>query len=286
MVKVGVYNVLRVVKEVDFGFYLDGDPDEILLPKRYVPEGLKVDDELEVFVYHDNEQRLIATTARPFGVVGDIVSLEVNETTSFGAFLKWGIMKDIFVPISQQETRMKPGDRRFVKIVIDEQTGRIAATEKIDKFLSNLDVTVKENEQVDLIIYKKTDIGYKAIINSKHLGLLHSNQVFRELEPGDRIKGFVKHIRPDFKIDLVLGSRGYAKVSDEEEDFLQKLRNSNNYLPFNDKSLPEDIYAEFGISKKTFKMILGALYKKRLIEFTQTGVKLLDVAAGGVAPAI
>ena len=276
MVKVGYYNTLRVVKEVDFGFYLDGDPDEILLPKRYVPEGLQVGDEIDVFVYHDNEQRLIATTAKPFGVVGDIVCLEVNETTSFGAFLKWGIMKDLFVPISQQDSRMRPGEKRFVKIVIDEQTGRLAGTEKIDKFLSNYDLTVKENDAVDLIIYKKTDIGYKAIINSKHIGLLHFNEVFKELESGDHLKGFVKHIRPDNKIDLVAGARGYAKVSDEEEEMLQRLRNQNNYLPFNDKSAPEEIYAEFGISKKTFKMILGSLYKKRLIEFTQSGIKLLE----------
>ena len=276
MVKVGMYNVLKVVKEVDFGFYLDGDPDEILLPKRYVPEGLKPDDEIEVFIYHDNEQRLIATTARPAGVVGEIVFLEVNEATSFGAFLKWGIMKDLFVPISQQEARMKPGDHRFVKIVIDEQTGRIAATEKIDKFLSNHDLTIQEKDPVDLFILKKTDIGYKAIINGKHLGLLHFNEVFKEMETGDRLKGFVKHIRADNKIDLVAGSRGYAKVSDDEEAILQKLRNGKNYLPFNDKSAPEEIYAEFGISKKTFKMILGSLYKKKLIEFTQTGVKLLE----------
>jgi len=274
MVKVGQYNTLKVCKEVDFGVYLDGDGEEILLPKRYVPAGLKIDDEITVFVYYDNEQRLIATTAEPLGVVGDIVMLEVVDTTPHGAFLKWGIMKDLFVPISQQDMRMKPGDRRFVKIYIDEMTGRVTATEKIDKFLSNYELTVTENEPVNLLIYKKTDIGYKAIINNVHLGLLHFSEVFKELYPGDKLKGFIKHIRPDNKIDLAAGLRGYDKVTDEESRVLNLLRENNGYLPYNDKSSPEDIYANFGMSKKTFKMILGALYKKRAITFTQTGIKL------------
>ena len=274
-IKIGQYNTLKVVKKLSFGCYVDGGDVEILIPIRFVPETLNVDDEIEVFIYHDNEQKLIATTQKPYGVVGDIVLLEVNETTSFGAFLKWGIMKDLFVPISQQISRMKPGDNRIVKIFIDEQTGRIAATEKIDKFISNYELTVSENENVDLFIYQKTDIGYKAIVNNKHLGVLHYNEVFRELEIGDRVKGFVKQIRPENKIDLVLGGRGYLKVADNEAGILDKLQQNDNYLPFNDKSAPEEIYENFGISKKTFKMILGNLYKQRKIEFTQTGIKYI-----------
>jgi len=276
MIEAGKFHKLKVVKKVEFGFYLDGEPDEILLPKRFAPAGLSPDDEIDVFIYHDNEQRLIATTQQPFGVVGDIVMLEVNETTPHGAFLKWGIMKDLFVPISLQETRMRPGDRRFVKIFIDEMTGRIAATEKIDKYISNATLTVNENDAVDMLVYKQTDLGYKVIVNSKHFGLLHFSDVFKELEPGDKLKGFVKHIRPDNKIDLVAGTRGYAKVNEQEALLLDRLKQNSNYLPFNDKSDPEEIYEAFGMSKKTFKMLLGSLYKQRKIAFTQTGVQLIE----------
>ena len=277
MIHVGQFNTLKVAKEVDFGVYLDDDGagEEILLPKRYVPKGLKIDDEIKVFIYHDNEKRLIATTDVPFGIVGEIMYTEVASTTGDGAFVKWGIMKDVFVPISQQDMRMRQGDKRFVYLYIDEQTGRVTATEKIDKILSNYELKVAENEPVNLLIYKKTDIGYKAIINNLHLGLLHFNDVFRQLEIGDSIKGFIKHIRPDNKIDLASGVRGYARVTDEENHILSLLQDNNNYLPFNDKSSPEDIYTNFGMSKKTFKMTLGALYKQRKITFTQTGIKLV-----------
>lgn len=276
MVNVGQYNTLKVVKQVDFGMYLDGDGEEILLPKRYVPNDLKPDDEITVFIYHDNEGRLIATTDKPVATVGEIAMMEVADTNPQGAFLKWGIMKDVFVPISQQEKRMRQGDKRLVRLYIDERTGRVTATEKIDKFLSNYELTVKEKDPVDIVVYQQTDIGYKVIINSRHLGVLHYNEVFRELEPGDKLKGFVKTIRPDHKIDVSPGSMGYTRVADEETHILDLLRNNDGYLPYNDKSGPEDIYAFFGMSKKTFKMVLGALYKKRLITFTQTGTKLSD----------
>ena len=256
--------------------YLDGGSDEILLPKRYVPAGLKIDDEIEVFVYYDNEQRLIATTDKPYGVVGEIVYMEVSDLSPHGAFLKWGIMKDLFVPISQQSIRMKVGDFRFVKIFIDEQTGRVAATEKIDKYISNADLTVTELDPVTILIYKKTDIGYKSIINNKHLGLLHFSDVFQDLEIGNKVNGFIKHIRPDNKLDLALGTRGYTKVVDNESKIISLLQHNADYLPYNDKSNPEEIYSYFGMSKKTFKMVLGALYKKKKIEFTQTGIKLID----------
>jgi len=276
MVNVGQYNTLKVVKEVDFGMYLDGGDIEILLPKRYVPEGLKPEDEIKVFIYHDNEGKLIATTANPYAVVGEIAMMEVSDVNASGAFLKWGIMKDVFVPISQQEKRMRPGDKRLVRLFIDERTGRVTATEKIDKYLSNYELTVKEHDAVDLVVFQRTDIGYKVIINSRHLGVLHYNEVFRELEIGEKVKGFVKHIRPDNKIDVSLGTKGYTRVPEEEEKILTLLRSNSGYLPYNDKSDPKDIYTFFGMSKKTFKMTLGALYKKRLVTFTQTGTKLED----------
>ncbi len=276
MVKVGDYNTLEVVKMVEFGAYLDGGDIEILLPNRYVPKGLDAGNEITVFIYHDNEQRLIATTAKPLGVVGDIVMLEVVDVASFGAFVRWGIMKDLLVPVSQQEQRMKVGDKRFVKIYIDQQTGRAAATEKIDRFLSNFDLTVEVNEPVDLLIVRKTDIGYVAIINSLHMGLLHFDEVFRELQVGEQLKGFIKNIRPDNKIDLAFGTRGYSKVVDDESRILDMLRKNGDFLPYNDKTDPETIYKAFAISKKTFKMILGALYKKRAITFEDGGIRLAE----------
>ena len=274
MINVGQYNTLKVVKEVDFGMYLDGDGEEILLPKRYVPAGLQVDDEINVFIYHDNDGRLIATTAKPYAVVGEMAMMEVAGVNEHGAFMKWGIMKDVFVPISQQETRMRTGDKRLVRLFIDEQTGRVTATEKIDKHLNNYDLTVAENESVDLLVFQRTDIGYKVIINSKHLGVLHFNEIFRELTIGEKLKGYVKHIRPDRKIDIAPGVKGYTKVVGEEEKIMALLKENSGYLPYNDKSDPDAIHAFFGMSKKTFKMTLGALYKKRLVSFTQTGTKL------------
>jgi len=275
MVQAGQYNTLEVIKEVDFGMYLDGgEGEEILLPKRYVPKDLKTGDQITVFVYHDNDGRLIATTLKPVAIVGEIAMMEVADVNPHGAFMKWGLMKDVFVPISQQEKRMKAGDKRLVRLFIDEKTGRVTATEKIDKYLSNYELSVAENDSVDLVIFQKTEIGYKAIINSKHLGVLHFNEVFKDLAIGDKVKGFIKHIRPDHKIDISLGTKGYLKVPDEEERILNLLKENNGYIPYNDKSDPEAIYAFFGMSKKTFKMTLGALYKKRAITFTQTGTKL------------
>ncbi len=278
MVEIGKYNTLKVVKEVNFGMYLDGGEDvEILLPKRYMPADLKIDDEIRVFVYHDNEQRLTATTDKPVGEVGDIVMMEAVDITGQGAFMKWGIMKDVFVPISQMSSRMVAGERYFILLFIDQKTGRVTGTEKIDRHLSNNDLTVKENDIVDLVVFLKTDIGYKVIINNKHLGVLHFNEVLQELKAGDKIKGFVKHIRPDNKIDVSAGTRGYEKVGTEESKLLGLLAANGGYLPYNDKSDPEAIYAFFGVSKKTFKMTLGALYKKRKISFTQTGIKLDEI---------
>ncbi|MGN6569500.1 MAG: CvfB family protein [Flavipsychrobacter sp.] len=275
MVQVGNYNTLKVVKHVDFGVYLDGgDGQEILLPKRFVPKGLNEGDEVEVFIYHDSDNRLVATTQKPLGIVGDIVMLNVVSVTNQGAFLDWGLMKDIFVPLSQQESKMRVGNSYLVKIYIDEQTGRVAATERISKFLSNYELTVKEMEQVNLVVYQKTDIGYKGIINNRHLGVLHYSDVFKELEIGDQEKGYIKKILPENKIDVMLGERGYKKVETETDKVLRLLEENDGYLPYHDKSDPEEIYEFFGMSKKTFKMTVGALYKQKKITLEQSGIKL------------
>ncbi|MBI2731650.1 MAG: RNA-binding protein [Sphingobacteriales bacterium] len=277
MINVGQYNTLKVDRLADPGAYLDDGKEGILLPRRFVPKGIKPGDELTVFIYHDSEGRIIATTQKPKGILGDIVLLRCISTTPQGAFLDWGLMKDIFVPRSGQVNRMYPNGDYLVKIFLDEKTGRVAATEKIDFFLSNQDLTVKEMEIVDLTVQRKTDLGYVMIINNRHTGLLHFNEVFRTMEVGDKMKGFVKKINPENNnIDLVIGKPGYERVEDELQKVLRLLKENKGFLPYHDKSDPEIIYEVFGMSKKTFKMTTGALYKQRKIVFTEAGIKLAE----------
>jgi uncharacterized protein len=276
MIKVGDYNHLKISREVDFGVYLDDGKEGILLPKRYVPQGARVGDMVKVFIYHDSDDRLIATTQEPKGRVGEIVKLKAVSVTNQGAFLDNGLMKDLFVPRSKRLTQMFPNEYYLVKIYIDERTGRMTATEKIEQFLSNDSLTVKEMDMVDLTVLRRSDIGYVVIINHKHTGILHFNEVFRDIRIGDTFKGFIKKISPDNKIDVVLGKPGYQKVEDEVQKILELLEENNGYLPYNDKSDPDDIYSFFGMSKKTFKMSTGNLYKQRKIEFTKTGIKLVQ----------
>lgn len=261
---------------MDFGVYLDDGREGILLPKRFVPPNTNVGDELKVFVYHDSENRVIATTQSPKGIVGDVAKLKVVSVTPQGAFLDWGLMKDLFVPRSQQLMGMRTGGEYLVKIYLDEQTGRVAATEKIDQFLSNDTLTVKELDPVDLLVYRRTDIGYVVIINNVHTGVLHFNEIYRDIQVGDKFKGYIKNIRPENKIDVVLGKMGYQRVEDETGKVLRLLQENNGYLPYNDKSAPEDIYNVFGMSKKTFKMTTGALYKQGKIKFAKAGILLIE----------
>lgn len=274
MIAVGKYNTMKVLRQAEFGVFLDDGDKGILLPKRFVPRGVKPGDELKVFLYHDSDNRLIATTQQPHAVVGEIAMMKVVAATPQGAFLDWGLMKDLFVAKSQQHNFMRVGATYLVALYIDEQTGRVAATEKIDRLLNNEELTVKEGDAVELVIYRRSDIGYVAIINSMHTGVLYFNEVFDDLQPGDKLGGFVKKIRPDNKIDLVAGRKGYEKVEVETDKILNLLRQNNGYLPYHDKSDPEDIYRVFGMSKKTFKMTTGALYKQHKISFTETGIKL------------
>lgn len=273
MVKAGDYNTLKVLRETGFGVYLDDGYEGILLPKRFVPEGIKPGDELKVFVYYDSEDRLIATTQQPKAKVGDIVKLKAVTITKQGAFLDWGLMKDLFVPKSKQLSGMREGGEYIVKIYIDEQTGRVTATEKVERLLSNEPLTVKEMDEVDLLIFRGTDIGYLVIINNLHTGVLHFNEVYRDVDIGDKFRGYIKKIRPDNKIDVVIGKPGYSRVEDEEGKVLRLLQQNNGYLPYHDKSSPEEIYSFFGMSKKTFKMTTGSLFKQRKIVFTKTGIK-------------
>ena len=202
MIQVGIYNTLKVLRTVDFGVYLEDGNEGILLPKRFVPDGIKEGEMITVFIYHDGEDRLIATTQHPKGILGDIVNLTAVSVTEYGAFLDWGLMKDIFVPKSQQLNKMLPKGNYLVKIVLDEQTGRLAATERIDSFLSNDVLTVAEKDEVDLTVYRRTDIGYLVIINHQHTGVLHFNEIYRNITAGDTFRGFIKKYIPK-KIKLM-----------------------------------------------------------------------------------
>jgi hypothetical protein len=283
MIKVGEYNLLKVLRIVEFGAYLDDGAEGILLPNRFMPTALAVDDEVKVFIYHDGEDRLIATTQQPKGILGDIVKLRAVTVNPQGAFLDNGLMKDIFVPKSKQIFDMRVNGDYLIKIYLDEQTGRLAATEKIEPYLSNETLTVKELEEVDLIVYRRTDIGYVCIINNIHTGVLHHNEIYRNIAVGDKFRGFIKKIYPEtmdkadrFRIDVAAGKKGYQRVEDESEKILRLLHENNGYLPYHDKSDPEDIYDFFGMSKKTFKMTTGNLFKQRKISFEKAGIKLTE----------
>lgn len=276
MINVGAYNSLAVQRITQVGAFLEDGKEGLLLPKRFVPARTKPGDLLNVFVYHDSEDRLIATTQRPKAVAGEVAWLECVTVTAQGAFLDWGLMKDLFVPRSKQLSGMRVGGFYLVKIYIDAQTGRAAANEKLEFELSNETLTVKEMELVKLVVYRRSDIGYVVIINNQHTGVLHNNEIYRNIQVGDSFQGFIKHIRPDNSIDVAAGKPGYERVEDESEKILRMLTENNGYLPFYDKSSPEEIYEVFAMSKKTFKMVTGNLYKQRKIIFTETGIKLAE----------
>jgi predicted RNA-binding protein (virulence factor B family) len=275
-INVGQFNLMRVDRKVDFGFYMDDGGEGILLPKRFVPSGLQIGDTISVFVYHDSDNRLIATTQEPFAVVGDIAALKVVEVTSQGAFLDWGLMKDVFVPVSQQLSTMRLGGKYLVKLYIDAQTGRVAATEKIDKQINNDDLTVKEGEKVKIQVYRESEIGYVVIVNQVHQGLVYKNEVFTHLHIGQFIdEAFVKKIREDNKLDIGLGKQGGEKLADDNQKIMSLLKSHKGFLPYHDKSAPDDIYAFFGMSKKAFKMNVGMLYKLKLISIEADGIHLI-----------
>ena len=275
-INVGQFNLMRVDRKVDFGFYMDDGAEGILLPKRFVPSGLQVGDTISVFVYHDSDNRLIATTQEPLAVVGDIAALKAVEVTSQGAFLDWGLMKDLFVPVSQQLSTMRLGGKYLVKLYIDAQTGRVAATEKIDKQISNDQLTVKEGEKVKIQVYRESEIGYVVIVNQIHQGLVYKNEVFTHLHIGQFIdEAFVKKIREDNKLDIGLGKQGGEKLADDNQKIISLLKSHKGFLPYHDKSAPDDIYAFFGMSKKAFKMNVGMLYKLKLITIEEDGIHLV-----------
>jgi predicted RNA-binding protein (virulence factor B family) len=277
MAKIGVLNNLRVVKEVDFGVYLDGgEHEEILLPRRYVPENCKVDDNIRVFIYLDSEDRFIATTESPYAMVGDFALLKVVAVESVGAFLDWGLLKDLLVPYSEQSPTMETGKSYIVKIYVDKKTNRIAATTILDRYLDNEPGNFHAGQEVELLICSQTDIGYKAIINGTHWGVLYSNEVFQPLKSGQRTKGYIKKIRSDNKIDLSLHRPGYERVDDITDAIINVLKEQGGFISVTDKSSPETIHKLFGVSKKTYKKAIGAIYRKKLITIENDGIKLIS----------
>lgn len=272
--EIGKMNTLKCLRQVDFGVYLDGgDLGEILLPAQYVPETLQPGDPIEVFLYLDSEDRLVATTEAPYAMVGDFAVLNVVSVEAVGAFLNWGLPKDLLVPFREQKQRMQPERSYLVRVYLDEKSRRMVASTKLDRFLDKEPVHYQVGETVDLVIAEQTDIGYKAIINGAHWGILYKNEVFQTLRTGQKIRGFIKKLRQDGKIDLTLDKPGHNKVDDLAVRILNKLDERGGFLALNDESAPEEIYQLFGVSKKTFKKAIGALYKKRMIRIGDQGIK-------------
>lgn len=276
MLNIGNYNTLRIIKILSFGAYLDGgEGKEILLPTRYVPNGAQVGDEVEVFIYHDNEGRLIATTLHPKAVVGEFAFMQVKSVNTTGAFLDWGLMKDLLVPYKEQKLTMREGKWYLVYVRLDHVTGRVMASARIEKFLNNIPPKYKFNQEVDLLVADDTEIGYKVIVNNLHWGMVYHNQVFQRLEKGEHLKGYVKEIREDDKLDISLAPLGYQKVDGVAQTILQALQVQNGFLPVHDKSDPEVIYSLFRCSKKAFKQAIGALYRQHRIALEPDGIRLI-----------
>lgn len=277
MNQIGKYNRLKVLRKLEFGYYLDGQElGEILLPLRYAPADLKIGSQLEVFIYFDSEDRIIATTEHPIAKVGEFAYLNVVSVNNIGAFLYWGLPKDLLVPFREQKVTMVEGKSYLVFIYIDAMTDRIAASAKIDQFLNHEPINYLPGDEVDLIIAGISEIGYKAIINNRHLGILYKNEVFTDLRIGQETKGYIYKIRPDDKIDLRLFKEGYEKVDEYVRLILEKLESEDGFLPLTDKSSAEEINFELGISKKSFKQAVGALYKKHMLELLPEGIRLLE----------
>lgn len=276
MIRLGDYNTLKVVKEVDFGLYLDGGEEgEILLPTRYVPKGCRPGDDIEVFLYLDQDERLIATTLRPLAKVGDFACLEVAWVNEYGAFLHWGLMKDLFCPFREQKMRMIKGNSYIVYVTIDEDSYRMIATAKVERYLSHERPNYKHGDEVDLLVWQKTGLGFKVIVDNLFQGLVYESQIFKPITTGNRMKGYVDHIRQDGKIDITLQPTGRQNITDFSEQLLQYLKDNGGHCDLGDKSPAELIVDRFKVSKKTYKKAVGDLYRQRLISINDDGITLL-----------
>ncbi len=277
MIRLGKHNELEVLREVDFGIYLDaGDIGDVLLPRKYIPEGAQIGDKVNVFLYLDSEERLIATTETPLVEVNQFAYLEVSWVNEYGAFLNWGLTKDLFCPFKEQKMKMLKGKKYIVYCYIDPVTYRIVASAKVDKFLSDEQPPYQSGDAVEILVQQKSDLGMKAIVDGQYRGLIFANEIFQPIHTGDRLTAFVKQVRPDGKIDLKLQKFfGKKRITTFSEQLLEYLQESENgFCPLHDKSEAEDIYNTFGVSKKTFKRGVGDLYKQKLITLEENGIRL------------
>lgn len=278
MVKLGEYNKLTVVKNVDFGLFLDGGEywGEILLPRESMPEGAKEGDELEVFIYFDSEDRIIATAHKPKAVVGDFTLMKVVGTSGVGAFLDWGLRKDLLVPFREQREEMIVGREYLVYVYVDKTTDRIVASSKWSKFLNKTPIDYKVGDEVKLIIARRTDLGYTVIVNNSHEAVIYRNEIFQPLRIGEQLNGYIKALREDGKIDCILQKNdGSQQIDRLSQRILEKLKLNGGILFVSDKSDPEEIYELFGCSKKNYKKAVGGLFKKRLIDIGKNEIRQL-----------
>ncbi|WP_339756303.1 S1-like domain-containing RNA-binding protein [uncultured Winogradskyella sp.] len=276
MIKLGEYNALEILRDTEPGLFLgDGAEGEVLLPNRYVPEVFEIGEKIEVFVYLDNEERPVATTDKPYVKSGDFALLRCNQVTDFGAFLDWGLVKELFCPFREQAFKMKAGGWYLVHCYLDDETERLVASSKTNRFLDNKELTVAQFDEVDLIVSHPSELGMNVIVNKTHLGLVFKDDIYKDISVGDRLKGIVKKVRNDNKLDISLNQIGYRNIEPNAEQILNELHDNGGFIPLSDKSDPEQIKAMLQMSKKSFKKAIGALYKDRLITIDQDGIRLI-----------
>jgi len=276
MLQIGQYQLLEVAREVDFGLYLTDGEQEVLLPQKYVPAGLSIGDKLRVFVYNDSEDRPVATTLKPAGTVGDILALRVKDINPHGAFLDWGLEKDLFVPKREQHTRFEIDRIYLVKILLDHQSNRLIATSKLKPFLLSDVSELEEGQQVTLQVWQHTDLGFKAVIDGKYEGLLYRNESSPGIRIGDEFEGFVHKIRNDGKVDLRVNTGGREGAGLHRDALLELIEGEGGFIDLTDKSAPDVIFSRTGMSKKAFKKALGNLYRQRKVTIDKDGIRLVE----------
>ena len=272
MMTVGTFNTLTISRRTNIGLYLTDGTQDVLLPKKYLPQYFEIGDEIEVFIYLDHEERLVATTIEPYIFLNEFALLKVNYINDFGAFMDWGLEKDLFVPFREQARPMSVGKYYMVYMYLDEKTNRLVGSSRLNQFLNNSEIAVEVGEEVDLIVSHITEAGINVIINEKYKGLMYQNETFEDFRTGDRIIGYIKNIRPDGKIDVSRTKIGFDKISDTASKILFELEANNGFLGLSDKSHPDEIKTVLGMSKKTFKQTVGVLYKERKILIKDNGI--------------
>lgn len=275
MMELGKYNTLEILRDTEPGLFLgDDEGNEVLLPNRYVPEQFEIGEQIEVFVYLDNEERPVATTDTPYIKRGDFALLRCNQVTNFGAFMDWGLVKELFCPFKEQAFKMKPGQWYLVYCYLDEESQRLVASSKTKRFLDNSQLTVQKFDEVDVIISHPSEKGMNVIVNKIHSGLIYEDEIFSTLNIGDQMKAYVKKVRPDNKLDITLNQIGYKNIEPSANKVLTQLKANDGYLPLHDKSDPERIKESLQMSKKSFKKAIGNLYKQHLIDIKEDGIYL------------